>query len=99
MMKEGSSVGLVTTMESRAQLGVGAHGRLEPLFGQTVVIKYGGAAMEKPGLRDLFCRDIALVRTLGVRPVVVHGGRPQIDRLMKRLGKSPPFRRRPACHR
>jgi len=67
------------------------HGLLEPLHGQTVVIKYGGAAMEKPGLRDLFCRDIALVRTLGVQPVVVHGGGPQIDRMMKRLGKSPHF--------
>jgi len=67
------------------------HGLLEPLHGRTVVIKYGGAAMEKPGLRDLFCRDIALVRTLGVQPVVVHGGGPQIDRMMKRLGKSPHF--------
>jgi acetylglutamate kinase len=67
------------------------HGLLEPLHGQTVVIKYGGAAMEKPGLRDLFCRDIALVRTLGVQPVVVHGGGPQIDRMMTRLGKSPHF--------
>jgi len=67
------------------------HGLLEPLHGQTVVIKYGGAAMEKPGLRDLFCRDIALVRTLGVQPVVVHGGGPQIDRMMKRLGRSPHF--------
>ena len=67
------------------------HGLHERLHGQTVVIKYGGAAMEKPGLRDLFCRDIALVRTLGVQPVVVHGGGPQIDRMMKRLGKSPHF--------
>ena len=67
------------------------HGLLEPLHDQTVVIKYGGAAMEKPGLRDLFSRDIALVRTLGVRPVVVHGGGPQIDRMMKRLGKTPHF--------
>jgi acetylglutamate kinase len=75
----------------KPQVGVDALGRLEPLFGQTVVIKYGGSAMEKPGLRDLFARDIALVRTLGVRPVVVHGGGPQIDRLMKRLGKSPHF--------
>jgi acetylglutamate kinase len=67
------------------------HGHLGPLHGQTVVIKYGGAAMEKPGLRDLFSRDVALVRTLGVQPVVVHGGGPQIDRMMKRLGKSPHF--------
>jgi acetylglutamate kinase len=108
MTKKGSSVGLVTAMESPVvsgrhrelqtggtlstpQLATAAPGRLEPLFSQTVVIKYGGAAMERPGLRDLFCRDIALVRTLGVRPVVVHGGRPQIDRLMKRFGKSPHF--------
>jgi acetylglutamate kinase len=108
MMKEGSPVGSITTLEAfassgrrqelrtagmptEAQVGVDAHSRLEPLFGQTVVIKYGGAAMEKPGRRDLFCRDIALVRTLGVRPVVVHGGGPQIDRLMTRLGKSPHF--------
>ena len=71
--------------------GETAHGQLEPLHGQTVVIKYGGSAMEKAGLRDLFSRDVALVRTLGVRPVVVHGGGPQIDRLMKRLGKAPHF--------
>ena len=76
---------------SKPRAGVDALGRIEPLFGQTVVIKYGGAAMEKPGLRDLFSRDIALVRTLGVKPVVVHGGGPQIDRLMKRLGKRPHF--------
>src|SRR5262249_54793889 len=74
-----------------ASSGEGARGQLEPLHGQTVVIKYGGAAMERPGLRDLFARDVALIRTLGVRPVVVHGGGPQIDRMMKRLGKSPPF--------
>jgi acetylglutamate kinase len=67
------------------------HSHLGPLHGQTVVIKYGRAAMEKPGLRDLFSRDVALARTLGVRPVVVHGGGPQIDRMMKRLGKSPHF--------
>src|SRR5215468_11228299 len=71
--------------------GETARGQLEPLHGQTVVIKYGGAAMDKPGLKDLFSRDVALVRTLGILPVVVHGGGPQIDRLMKRLGKSPHF--------
>lgn len=76
---------------SKPRASVDALGRIEPLFGQTVVIKYGGAAMEKPGLRDLFSRDIALARTLGVKPVVVHGGGPQIDRLMKRLGKRPHF--------
>jgi acetylglutamate kinase len=73
------------------QAGAGPRGPVGPLVGQTVVIKYGGSAMDEPQLRDLFSRDIALVRTLGILPVVVHGGGPQIDRLMKRLGKSPHF--------
>src|SRR5262249_4468069 len=91
----GASMSLATLGErshrGTSPSGETAHGRLEPLHGQTVVIKYGGSAMEKAGLRDLFSRDVALVRTLGVRPVVVHGGGPQIDRLMKRLGKAPHF--------
>jgi acetylglutamate kinase len=82
-------VGVVTSIEPVS--GTLPHGHLGPLHGQTVVIKVGGAAMEKPGLRDLFSRDVTLVRTLGVQPVVVHGGGPQIDRMMKRLGKSPHF--------
>jgi Amino acid kinase family len=71
------------------QAGAAPRGPVGPLLGQTVVIKYGGSAMDQPQLRDLFSRDIALVRVLGILPVVVHGGGPQIDRLMKRLGKSP----------
>jgi hypothetical protein len=55
-------VGVVTSIEPVS--GTLPHGHLGPLHGQTVVIKYGGAAMEKPGLRDLFSRDVALVRTL-----------------------------------
>ena len=82
-------MGVVTSIEPVS--GAIPHGHLGPLHGQTVVIKYGGAVMEKPGLRDLFSRDVALVRTLGVQPVVVHGGGPQIDRMMKRLGKSSHF--------
>ena len=89
MTKEDASVGVVTSMETLSSTV--RHRHLERLHGQTVVIKYGGAAMGKSGLRDLFSRDVALVRTLGIRPVVVHGGGPQIDRMMKRLGKSPHF--------
>ena len=63
-------------------------GRLQ---GQTVVIKYGGAAVEEPHLRDLFARDIASLRAAGARPVIVHGGGSQISRLMKRSGKTPRF--------
>src|SRR5215510_479175 len=89
MTKEDVSVGVDTITEPVSSAA--GHRHLGPLHGQTVVIKYGGAAMDKPGLKDLFSRDVALVRTLGVRPVVVHGGGPQIDRMMKRLGKSPHF--------
>jgi acetylglutamate kinase len=59
--------------------------------GQTVVIKYGGHAMENAELADLFAADVALMRLVGMSPVVVHGGGPQITDLMRRLGKEPVF--------
>jgi acetylglutamate kinase len=59
--------------------------------GKTVVIKYGGSAMEDPGLADLFAQDVVLMRLVGMNPVVVHGGGPQISDLMRRLGKEPEF--------
>jgi len=59
--------------------------------GSTVVIKYGGHAMEVPGLAELFAQDVVLMRLVGMNPVVVHGGGPQISELMRRLGKEPEF--------
>jgi acetylglutamate kinase len=59
--------------------------------GKTVVIKYGGHAMEKPELAELFAQDVVLMRLVGINPVVVHGGGPQISDLMRRLGKEPEF--------
>src|SRR5215217_2243685 len=59
--------------------------------GRTVVIKYGGNAMEDPALADLFAQDVVLMRLVGMNPVVVHGGGPQISDLMRRLGKEPEF--------
>ena len=59
--------------------------------GKTVVIKYGGHAMDDPGLADLFAQDVVLMRLVGMNPVVVHGGGPQITDLMARLGKEPEF--------
>src|SRR3981189_864522 len=99
MTKEGSTMDLTSVQEGSIAVAsasplrgsASVHGLLEPLHDQTVVIKYGGAAMEKPGLRDLFSRDIALVRPLGVRPVVGPGGGPPSARMMKRLGKTPHF--------
>jgi acetylglutamate kinase len=59
--------------------------------GKTVVIKYGGHAMENAALADLFAVDVVLMRAVGIHPVVVHGGGPQISDLMRRLGKQPEF--------
>lgn len=59
--------------------------------GRTVVIKYGGHAMDEPGLAELFAQDVVLMRLVGMNPVVVHGGGPQISDLMRRLGKEPQF--------
>jgi acetylglutamate kinase len=59
--------------------------------GRTVVIKYGGHAMETPELAELFAQDVVLMRLVGMNPVVVHGGGPQISDLMRRLGKEPEF--------
>jgi acetylglutamate kinase len=59
--------------------------------GKTVVIKYGGHAMSDPALADLFAADVVLMRLVGMNPVVVHGGGPQISDLMRRLGKEPEF--------
>jgi acetylglutamate kinase len=59
--------------------------------GRTVVIKYGGNAMDDPALADLFAADVVLMRLVGMNPVVVHGGGPQISDLMRRLGKEQEF--------
>jgi len=55
-------------------------------WGRTVVIKYGGAAMTDPDLRDKVAADIVLMKLVGVNPVVVHGGGPEISSFMDRLG-------------
>jgi len=59
--------------------------------GKTVVIKYGGNAMVDEDLKNSFARDIVLMKLVGINPVVVHGGGPQIGKLLERLGKSSEF--------
>src|SRR3954454_1502573 len=54
--------------------------------GKTVVIKYGGAAMEDDRLREEFARDVVLLKYVGLNPIVVHGGGPEITGYMERLG-------------
>lgn len=52
-----------------------------------IVVKYGGNAMTNPALESSFARDIVLLKTVGIHPVVVHGGGPQVDNLLKELGR------------
>jgi len=59
--------------------------------GKTVVIKYGGNAMEDEPLKEGFARDVVLMKLVGINPVVVHGGGPQIGSLLARLGKTSEF--------
>jgi acetylglutamate kinase len=59
---------------------------IREFHGKTVVIKYGGAAMEDPSLREEFARDVVLLKYVGLNPIVVHGGGPDITSYMERLG-------------
>jgi acetylglutamate kinase len=59
---------------------------IRDFHGRTVVIKYGGAAMEDAELREEFARDVVLLKYVGLKPIVVHGGGPEITAYMERLG-------------
>ena len=59
--------------------------------GKTMIVKYGGHAMENEELKNSFARDIVLMKLVGFNPVVVHGGGPQISELLKRIGKESRF--------
>ncbi len=59
---------------------------IRDFHGKTVVIKYGGAAMVDPALREEFARDVVLLKFVGMNPVVIHGGGPDITAYMERLG-------------
>ena len=58
---------------------------IRQFHGRTVVIKYGGAAMSEPSLKEDFARDVVLLKYVGMNPVVVHGGGPEITSYMERL--------------
>src|SRR5574341_2481015 len=75
----------------RAEILMEALPYIRAFQGKTLVIKYGGAAMEQSSLKEQFAKDVLLLRLVGIRPVIVHGGGPQIGALMKRLGKEPQF--------
>jgi acetylglutamate kinase len=58
---------------------------IREFYGKTVVIKYGGAAMSNPQLKEEFARDVVLLKYVGMNPVVIHGGGPDISNYMRRL--------------
>ena len=64
---------------------------IRKFHGKTMVIKYGGNAMTYPALQAAFAADVVLLKLVGINPVVVHGGGPQIESLLKRLGKKGEF--------
>jgi acetylglutamate kinase len=78
--------------EARAHVLVEALPYIRRFRGSTVVVKYGGNAMTDDVLARQFAEDVVLMRSVGLRPVVVHGGGPQISALMDRLGMVPEFR-------
>ncbi|MDA8363754.1 MAG: acetylglutamate kinase [Gammaproteobacteria bacterium] len=75
----------------RAQVLTEALPYIQRFHGKTVVIKYGGNAMIDDQLKHSFARDVVLMKLVGMNPVVVHGGGPQIGRLLERIGKKSEF--------
>ena len=64
---------------------------IQRFSGKTIVVKYGGNAMTEPDLKNSFAKDIVLLKQVGLQPIVVHGGGPQIGQLLKELGKESKF--------
>ena len=64
---------------------------IQRFWDKTVVIKYGGNAMTDPVLKAAFAHDVVLLKLVGLNPVVVHGGGPQIEDMLKRVGKKGEF--------
>jgi acetylglutamate kinase len=75
----------------RAQILIEALPYIQRFQGKTIVIKYGGNAMIDEGLKQSFARDVVLMKLVGMNPVIVHGGGPQIGKLLERIGKKSEF--------
>ena len=85
---------MITDQLKTANLLIEALPYIQQFAGKTIVVKYGGNALAGASDDDAmgaFARDIALLHAVGIKPVVVHGGGPQISALMERLGKTPTF--------
>ena len=90
MTHSASDLGAVAPRDHAALLAQ-ALPHLRQYHGSTMVIKYGGNAMTDPALQQAFAEDVVLLKLVGIHPVVVHGGGPQIEGLLKRLGKQGQF--------
>jgi acetylglutamate kinase len=64
---------------------------IKKFYGKTFVIKYGGAAMVDEELKHAFAKDVVLLNFIGIKPVIVHGGGPKINKVMEQMGKKPKF--------
>lgn len=82
---------MVNELVERANVLIEALPYIRNFFGKTFVIKYGGSAMSDPELKKAVILDVILLKYVGLNPVLVHGGGPEIDRMMARLGKEPEF--------
>ena len=81
---------LVSTRD-KAEILAQALPYIRKFHGKTMVIKYGGNAMTDPALQADFAEDVVLLKLVGINPVVVHGGGPQIETVLNRLGKKGEF--------
>ena len=79
------------TSEDKAAILVDALPYIQEFYGKTVVIKYGGNAMVSDDLKEKVMEDIALLKYVGVRPVIIHGGGPEITGFLKKVGKETSF--------
>ncbi len=75
----------------KAEVLIEALPYIRRFFDKTIVIKYGGSAMREEALRGSFALDVVLLKYIGLRPVIVHGGGPQIGHILERLGKTSRF--------
>ncbi len=72
--------------DQKAEVLIEALPWLEEFYGKTIVIKYGGNAMVDDHLKECFAEDMVFLRQVGLHPVIVHGGGPQISHMLKALG-------------
>ena len=80
-----------STAAAKAQILAEALPYIQRFHGKTIVVKYGGNAMTDEKLKEGFARDVVLLKVVGMNPVIVHGGGPQIDELLRRVGKKGEF--------